>query len=494
MQSLIASKPRRASTERRRQLLADKLAYLRASERLLPFVEYTRYGWQSGAHHARICEALEAVERGEIKRLLIEAPPRHSKSELASRRFPAWWLGRHPEQQVISASYNDALATDIGRDVRNLVREPAYSKTFPGVGLAADSTAAGRWHTAQGGSYLATGVGGTMTGYGAHLAVIDDPIKNREEADSQRVRDAVWDWYVSTLYTRLMPGGAIVMMMTRWHEDDLAARALASEDWHRLTLPAISTDAEGNESALWPAWYPLEELHRIRDVLPARDWHSLYMQEPRAEQGTYCQREWFANRYDKAPDPLNVYIVSDLAVTEPGSGRDPDYTEHGVFGLGADDTLYVLDWWSGQVTADVWIEELLRLVKRWSPVCWFGEGGVIARATEPLLRRTMRERRIYCRTEYVTPINDKEIRGRAFQGRAHAGRVRFPAGEAWADRVIEQCVRFPGGRHDDAFDVMAWMGLVLDQAHPALAKREAKAAPLDRWRRKEPAARSWKVV
>lgn len=464
-----------------------------AHRKLLPFVEYTHPSWRSAEHHRRICDALEAVESNQVKRLLIEAPPRHSKSELASRRFPAWYLGRHPSRQLISASYNAEIATNIGRDVRNLIKDRDYQNIFPGVALAEDSAAAGKWHTNAGGFYLATGVGGTMTGFGAHVALIDDPIKNREEADSERMRDAVWDWYTSTLYTRLMPGGAIVLMMTRWHEDDLAGRVQRSEEWEVVKLPAMREE-DGQELALWPEWYPVDELRRIRSVLPARDWHALYQQEPRTEHGTYCVREWFDERYDIAPKDLNIYVVSDFAVTEPSAGRDPDYTEHGVFGLGADDVLYVLDWWSGQATADVWIDELLRLVKKWKPACWFGEGGVIARATEPLLARTMREKRIYCRTEYVTPIADKEIRGRAFQGRAHARRVRFPAGEAWADRVIEQCVRFPGGRHDDAFDVMAWMGLVLDQAHPALAKKDKPEKPKDRWRRHEPKARNWKVV
>ncbi len=475
----------------------ELLARMDAAEHLLPFVEYTHHNWQSGAHHKRICDALEAVERGDIKRLLIEAPPRHSKSELASRRFPAWYIGKHPERQIITASYNDLLGTDIGRDVRNIVRSQDYANVFAGVSLAEDSAAAGRWHTNKGGAYLATGVGGTMTGYGAHLAIIDDPIKNREEADSERARDNVWHWYTSTLFTRLMPGGAIVLMMTRWHEDDLAARVQQSEQWTVLHLPAIrenheTTTRELREQALWPEWYPLERLHETRKVLPPRDWQALYQQEPRADVGTYIRREWFNDRYTVVPKDLNIYVVSDFAITEAREGKDPDFTEHGVFGLGPDDNLYVLDWWSGQTTTDVWIEELLRLIKRWKPLCWFGEGGVVGKAIEPLMVRTMRERRIYCRTERLSPIHDKASRGRAFQGRAHARRVLFPAGSIWAERVISQCVAFPGGTHDDAFDVMAWMGLAIDQAHPAIAKgvREPEK-PRDYGSRK-PQLRSWK--
>jgi predicted phage terminase large subunit-like protein len=410
---------------------------------------------------------------------MIEAPPRHGKSEIASRRFPAWYLGRNPERQIISASYNDLLATDIGRDVRNIVRGRDYQNVFPGIELAEDSAAAGRWHTNKGGAYLATGVGGTMTGYGAHVLSIDDPHKNREEADSQRIRDNIWNWYTSTAVTRLMPGGAIVMMLTRWHEDDLAARALDSEEWVVVKLPAIFDEGTSEERALWPEWYPLEALHERRKVLPPRDWAALYQQEPRAEQGTYIQRAWFDDRYDAPPGMVNVYMASDFAVAEPREGRDPDYTEHGVFGLGADDMLYVLDWWHGQTTPDVWIEELVRLVKMWKPIAWFGEGGVIRHAIEPFLVRRMRETKTYTRTEWLNPIRDKATHGRAFQARAAMGRVRLPR-TLWAERIVSQWVGFPGGTHDDAFDAIGKMCRALDEAHPATGgARPPKPTPRD---------------
>lgn len=461
---------------------------------LLPFVEYTHPRWQSGDHHRRICEALEAFGSGEVRRLLIMAPPRHSKSEIASRRFPAWYIGKNPDHQLITASYNDLLGTDIGRDVRNIVRDPLYANVFPGVTLAEDSAAAGRWHTNHGGSYLATGVGGTMTGYGAHRLLIDDPFKNREEADSERMRDNTWAWFTSTAYTRLMPGGGIAMILTRWHEDDLAARAMATEKWEIVKLPAVSNEGTPNERALWPEWYPLSELHKTRAVLPPRDWQALYQQEPRADMGTYIKREWFSERYDKLPPELNTYIVSDFAITEAREGKDPDFTEHGVFGLAPDDKLYVLDWWSGQTTTDVWVDALLALIKKHKPLCWFGEGGVVGKSMQPIIDRMMREQRIYCRTERLSPIHDKASRGRAFQGRAHAGRVVFPRAALWAERVINQCVAFPGGTHDDAFDVMAWMGLAIDQAHPAIANAVPKAKRRHDYDKKPPSTDAWKLI
>jgi hypothetical protein len=239
-------------------LLQEKKARLTASEELIPFTEYTFQQYEAAEHHRLIAEKLEAVERGEIDRLMIFMPPRHGKSELASKRFPAWYLGRNPDRQIIAASYNSDLAGDFGRNVRNIVRERRFRNVFPEVELAADSQAANRWNTNKGGSYVAAGVGTAVTGRGAHLLLIDDPVKDREEADSETTREKVYSWYTSTAYTRLMPGGAVVVIQTRWHEDDLAGRLLEAEakggdKWDKLILPAVMSNGE----ALWPDRYPV---------------------------------------------------------------------------------------------------------------------------------------------------------------------------------------------------------------------------------------------
>lgn len=237
---------------------------------LLAFTEHTNPVYKRAQHHAQIAAKLEAVERGEIDRLMIFMPPRHGKSELASKRFPAWCLGKDPRRQIIAASYNSDLANDFGRNVRNIVAEPEFGQVFPSVSLAPDSQAANRMNTNHGGAYVAAGVGTAVTGRGAHIALIDDPFKDREEADSERRRELVWDWYRSTLYTRLMPGGAIVLIQTRWHEDDLAGRLLEQErdQWEVLELPAI--DKAGK--ALWPEWYDLPALERIKNTIGPREW------------------------------------------------------------------------------------------------------------------------------------------------------------------------------------------------------------------------------
>ena len=448
-----------------------------AKAHLLPFIEYTHHNWQSGAHHKLICDKLEAVERGEIKRLLICTPPRHSKSEIATKRFPAWYLGRNPDKQVICCSYNDEIATDFGRDVRNLVTDQLFKNVHPGVSLAPDATAAGRWVTNKGGIYTAAGVGGTITGRGAHIAIIDDPLKNREEADSERIRDTIWKWYTSTLYTRLMPGGAIILICTRWHEDDLAARVIESEKWEQLILPAIS-----NDKALWPEWYDLATLKEKRDLLmksSPRDWYALYQQEPRSEQGTYIQREWFKERWIKKPSPVNVYMSADFAVAKQKEGKDPDWTEIGVFGITPNDKINVIDWWGGQTTSDQWIERLIDLFEKHRPLCFFGEGGVIRHAIEPFLVRRMRERKVYCRLEWLNPIHDKSTDGRAFQARAAMGNVVLPQGVEWAERILSQWVGFPGAKKDDAFDCIAKMCRAIDEAHSAVLS-PAEAKPKER--------------
>lgn len=197
-----------------------------AARSMIAFTCYTNPLYEPAPHHHLIAEALEAVERGEIDRLMIFMPPRHGKSELASRRFPAWALGRNPMRHIIAASYNSELAGDFGREVRNIIASQEFANVFPGITLAADSQAANRWHTNKGGAYAAAGVGTAMTGRGANILLIDDPVKDREEADSPTVQQRNWAWYTSTAYTRLEKGGAIIIIQTRWNVDDLAGMVL----------------------------------------------------------------------------------------------------------------------------------------------------------------------------------------------------------------------------------------------------------------------------
>jgi predicted phage terminase large subunit-like protein len=391
---------------------------------------------------------------------MIFMPPRHGKSELASIRFPAWYLGRNPDKFVITASYGHRLAARFGRRVRNLIADRKYSEIFPDVALSEDSAAKDLFNTGQGGQYLATSVEGSVTGEGGHLVSIDDPVKGIKEADSEVSQDTAWDWYQGDLYTRLMPGARIVLTQTRWNEADLAGRILESEgrveeggQWHVLELPGI----DENGQALWPEWYPIETLERTKAVIGSRKFSALYQQRPQPDEGTFFQRAWF-KEWEKLPQ-LRYYGTSDYAVTDGGG----DYTVHRVWGIDASGAIYRVDGWRGQATSDVWIEEKLNLIAKHKPLCWFGEGGVIQKAVEPMLRRRMRERNTFCRLEWLSSIHDKPTRARSFQAMAASGRVHFEKG---AD--LSEFLSFPAGKHDDEVDTASLIGRAIDQAHPAV--------------------------
>ena len=442
-----------------------------AREQLLPFVTLTKPDFEIGRHHEMISQCLERVESGEIVRQMIFTPPRHTKSELATRRFPAWYLGRRPDAQVISASYNSELASDFGREVRNLINTPVYAQIFPGVGLSEDSQAANRWHLKSGGQYIAAGVGTAITGRGAHLIIVDDPIKDRQEADSETVRQRIWDWYRSVLYTRLMPGGSIVLIQTRLHDDDLAGRLLAEageggDQWEVVELPALARDNDPlgrmKGEALWPEWYPEDRLIQIKSVIGSRDWSALYQQEPQAEEGGFFLADWFKT-VSEPPEGLRIYGASDYA-TKDGEG---DWTVHGICGVDEQDNMYMLDMWRGQTSSDVWVESFLDLVDRWKPLQWAEEAGQIRASLDPYITTRQRERRSYCVRTPFTSRFDKRSRARAIQARMSAGKVFFVRNAPWLEELRLEMLRFDAGRHDDQVDVMSLLGRMLEDMQGA---------------------------
>ena len=432
-------------------------------------------------HHRFVNEKLEAVERGEIKRLMLFEPPGHAKSTYASQCLPAWYLGRNPKRSVIAASHTADLSTHFGRRVRSLVNSPDWP--FLDMALAKDSRAADHWETTQGGEYFAVGVGGAVTGRRADLAVIDDPIKSRRDADSFTVRENLWDWYKADFHTRLKPDGAIVLIQTRWHENDLAGRILPKkykgesgwidgrdgERWYVVNLPAL---AEANDplgrsigEPLWPEWYTLEKLEAEKVVQGPRNWGALYQQRPAPEEGNFFLREWWRwygdGNEDKDLPPietLRIFGASDYAVTADGG----DFTVHGVGGVDAMDNLYMLDWWRRQTASDVWIETLLDLMQTWKPLKWGEEKGQILKSVGPFIERRMNERRVYCHREQYASATDKPTRAQPFRARMAVGKVFWPRGAPWVDDVYHALMTFPAGANDDDVDVCSLLGRMLE--------------------------------
>lgn len=426
---------------------------------------------------------------------MLLLPPRHGKSELASKRFPAFCLGRRPDLQFISASATSGLAEDFGRDVRNIISSPEYGHLFPHTALAEDSQAKGKWNTSAGGVYYAVGVGGAVIGRGADIFLIDDPYSTMADAQSETTRKNVWEWYTGTVYNRLQPGGAIVLINHRMHEDDLTGTLLAQQlaggdEWEVVELPAISPS--GN--ALWPEAYPIEALERIkRNTLP-RFWSALYQQQPAPDEGEYFKREWF-RWYSDPPRHLRKYGASDYAVTAKGG----DYTVHIVVGIDPDDNLYVLDIWRAQTESHIWVEEFINLIDRHKTLNWAEEPGQILKSLGPFIDKRMRERRVYGRREQMPSVADKPTRCRAFQARAAMGKVYLPEKASWVPDLLAELTSFPAGKHDDQVDALGLIGRLLDQM---LAGRVPKAeAPLpSKWhrafqkRRQEATRSSWKTL
>lgn len=410
-------------------------------------------GWTANAKHLQaICEHLDAVTRGEIDRLAIFMPPRHAKSETVTVRYPVYRLERDNGIRCLITGYNERMARRFSRKARAIAKGR--------VPLSDDKSGVDEWETASGGGVVARGVGTPPTGFGFNLILIDDPIKKREEAESEVYREKVWDWYTDDLYTRLEPGGAIILTLTRWHHDDLAARALASEPgrWHVLTLPALAT--EDNDlidrkkgEALWPERFPAEALERIRDVQRKEGggdyaFEALYQQNPTPVEGSFFKIGGL-QIVSAAPALVRVCRGWDLAAS---SGKG-DYTAGVQLGVDSNGIWYVLDVKRGQWSPDE-RDGILRLTAQTDTAKTRirlaqdpGQAGVdqAQRLTRMLAGFAVRSERI---------TGDKATRASGLAAQVNAGNVRLVKG-AWNAAFIEELRQFPQGKHDDQVDAAA---------------------------------------
>ena len=441
------------------ELLQEKKTREQATVNYLDFVTEMWPAFIGGEHHTIMANAFERVANGELKRLIINMPPRHTKSEFASYLFPAWFLGRYPEKKIIQTAHTAELAVGFGRKVRNLINNPDYQKIFPGIELSTDSKAAGRWNTNKGGDYFAIGVGGAVTGKGADVLVIDDPHSEQEAAVgayNPEVYDKVYEWYTSGPRQRLQPGGAIIIVMTRWSKRDLTGQIIKSatqkegaNEWEVIELPAIMPS--GN--ALWPEFWELSELEALKAELPTAKWNAQYQQNPTSEEGALIKREWWREWEQSSPPTCEALIQSwDTAFLKTQRADYSACTTWGVFNWPNDDGETV----PNLILLAAFKEKLeFPALKRaaYEKYWEFEPDQMIIEAKAAGSPLIFELRAMGIPVTEFTPSRgqDKIARVNAVTDLFASGVVWCPPTK-WADEVIEECAAFPAGDHDDLVD------------------------------------------
>jgi len=428
----------------------------KARESFMAFVKKVWPSFIEGSHHKRMAKAFERVARGECKRLIINMPPRHTKSEFASYLLPAWFLGNFPEKKVIQTSHTAELAVGFGRKVRNLVDQDVYTEIFPGVGLQQDSKAAGRWNTNKGGDYFAIGVGGAVTGKGADILIIDDPHSEQEAAmaaSNPEVYDKVYEWYTSGPRQRLQPGGAIVIVMTRWAARDLTGQVVKSaaqrsgEEWEVIEFPAILPS--GNP--LWPQFWSLEELVALREELPNSKWQAQYQQNPIGNESAIVKRDWW-KWWEKDDPPVCDYVLQSWDTAFEKNNR-ADYsagTTWGIFNCEEDNfapNIILLNTYKKRVEFPELKRDVLREYNEYEPDSLIVE----KKASGAPLIYDLRAMGIPVQEYTPGKGQDKIARLNSVSDIIASGKVWVPQ-TRWAEELVDEVAAFPSGEHDDLVD------------------------------------------
>ena len=422
------------------------------------FLDFVHAMWPEfimGTHHGIIAKKLEQIGRGEIKRLIINMPPRHTKSEFASFLFPAWMIGRNPAMKIIQATHTTELAVNFGRKTKNLLETDEYKDIFPGTSLSVDSKASGRWDTKRGGMYYAVGVGSNLAGRGGDLIIIDDP-HSEQTALSTNGFDLAWDWYTGGPRQRLQPGGAIVLVQTRWSEKDMTAQLIRAQSkdpladqWEIVELPALMPSGE----PCWPEFWSKHELEQVKASVPAYKWNAQYQQNPTAEELSILKREWW-KKWTKKEVPNLKYVIQsyDTAFSKKETADYSAITTWGVFypqEIGGSPALILLDVKKGR-----WDFPELKVIAQEQYNFWEPETVIIeAKATGMPLTHELQKLGIPVVNFTPSKGNDKLSRVHSISPLFEAGMVWAPD-EVWADEMIEECAAFPNGRYDDLVDSM----------------------------------------
>ena len=432
---------------------AEKKIQNKAKNDFMSFVKCVWPEFIEGSHHRHIAKKFNDLANGKINRLIVNMPPRHTKSEFASFLLPAWMVGRNPKLKIIQATHTGELAIRFGRKAKTLIDSDDYRKIFD-TRLREDSQAAGRWETAQGGEYFAAGVGGAITGRGADLLIIDDP-HSEQDALSATAMESAYDWYTSGPRQRLQPGGKIVCVMTRWSTKDLTGKLLAhqkeakSDKWHVVEFPAILED-DDPAVPVWPEYWKLEELESVKATLPVGKWNAQWMQNPTSEEGAILKREWW-RKYDREDIPALHHVIQsyDTAFLKKETADYSAITTWGIFYPDEDSgaNLILLDAIKGRYEFPELRRLALEQYKYWNPETVIVE----AKASGLPLTHELRQMDIPVINFTPSKGNDKHVRVNTCAPLFESGMIWAPD-EKFAQEVIEECAAFPFGDHDDLVD------------------------------------------
>ena len=448
--------------QKRKSANASKTSLLAFAHHVAPVlqIETEPKVFMVGPHHKKLALLMDAVARGEKKRILISVAPRFGKSLVSSYLFPAWYLGQFPNRRIIMASHTGDMATGFGRKVRDLINTPEYREVFPDVDLKADSKAAGQWATNKGGEYYAVGVGGALAGRGCNLCVIDDPFSEQAViAGNTDVFDDAWTWFQSGPLQRLSPDGAVVIIHTRWHKGDLIGRLINqmtknpdSDQWDVVEFPAILHEDTPTAKSLWPERWPLETLLQKKAVMAPWLWSAQYMQNPTGEAGALIKQEWWRN-WEKDEPPDCEYVIMSLDAAQEAKTRS-DYTACQVWGVFYDErekaNIILLDSWAKRLEYPDLKKEALRMYEEWEPDSFVIE----KKSSGSVLYQEMRHMGLPVSEFTPGKGTDKIARVNSVTDIFTSGLVWAPLDRRWAQEVVGECSDFPNGDHDDRVDAL----------------------------------------